>query len=152
MSAARLSARVAAATACRRAWDGRAFAWGRADCVHLARWILRAQGRAVPMLKLGGYRTEAGAVRALRRTGFASLAEAFGAAMRAQGVETIPAASTLPGDVVAMVGAEPWGASLCVALGQGWLLGVVGDRFTVFQPAARADAFVGAWRIDPWRP
>jgi len=151
MSVQDLARRVETATACRRAWDGRAFAWGQADCVHLARWVLRAQGRAVPMLKLGGYQTEAGAVRALRRTGFASLAEACDAALREQGVERIPPASVLPGDVVALVGPEPWGAALCVTLGQGWLLGVVGDRFAVFQPAARADAFVGAWRIDPCR-
>lgn len=74
------------------------FAWGQADCACLARLMLKAAGHRDPLAKLRPYRTLKGAFRALKNLGATSLTEAVDQC----GLERIPPASSLIGDIVVM--------------------------------------------------
>lgn len=135
---------VRAAEACRRKFDGKPFEWGATDCVRLAAALLRERGHTVSLAKVGGYSSEAGALRALKRTGFATLIEA----VDAQGFPRIAAASACPGDLVGLVGPAPWGVALFVRLSQSLLLGPIEGVMAVVKPSDDPEAYVTGWRID----
>lgn len=124
----------------------RPFAWGEADCIVLARAVLVGMRRkGVPALPR--YRTERGAVLALRRMGARSLAELLDGI----GLRRIAPATMLPGDLATVPGVdEETGAALaldCVAVS-------VGDKVLGWSPARPqglsvidTDAFTAAWTV-----
>lgn len=136
-----LHRRVEAAQAALDAYLNRELQWGEADCARLAAHTLRHLGVATPLAKFGRYTTAAGAMRALKRRGFADLAEV----MDSLGRVRIPPAAALPADIVALP-AEDGFVALTVALGNGRLLGFYsrpdGVRCSVLQP----ESFLTAWR------
>lgn len=136
--------RVAAAQAAVDRYLGRPLAWGKDDCVRLAAFALRKQGRAVSLAKGGSYSSLRGALAALDRAGFASLE----AAVDAQGLERIAPAFVLPGDLIGLQAAEdgPW-LALTVALGNGRVLGFQDGSCKVLQPRLDLAARAMAWRV-----
>lgn len=124
-----------------RRWQGRAFAWGTADCARLVLCHLKRCGAPVPIGKAGTWRTALGAARALARAGFANLGEALDAAPL---VRIAPAAVML-GDVVQLPSPDRFEA-LGIALGNGRVLAWIDDDnhgCTVLQPLAPP---LAAWR------
>lgn len=85
------------------------------------------------------YSTETGAVRALKRTGFADLIEA----VDALGLERIAPAAAKTGDLVGMPCEGPWGCALTVAVGNGRVFGFLDGMAQVQIPSA----FTAAWRV-----
>lgn len=120
-------------------FHGKPLAYGRDDCVRMAVFCLRKLGVRVSLLKAGSYRSELGAARALRRTGFATLAEA----VDAQGLPRIAPAMALPGDLVGLP-APNGQVGLAVAVGNGRVLAFweTAQACTVIQPLE----YVCAWR------
>lgn len=123
-------------------FNGQPFAWGKADCVRLGAFHLRQMGRTVSLAKAGSYSSEKGALRALSRTGFASLE----AAVDGQGLLRIAPAAALVGDLIGLEGEGGWPA-LCVALGNGRVLGFHTGQARVLKPLLP----VIAWRVEPCR-
>jgi hypothetical protein len=115
-------ARQEAAEATLNAFIGKPMVWGSADCVRLAAFNLRHMGRPPPLRKGGAYKTEAGARAALKRAGYADLAEALDGI----GLERVPFAYHMMGDIVALPGRGGWHA-LNVAVGNNKLLGFADD-------------------------
>ena len=140
MKAAAWNERVAAAQACIDTYAGKPFGWGTRDCVRLAAFLLKKRGHGVSLAKVGGYTTEIGGLRAMRRLGFSSLIEA----MDAQGFERIAPAAAWPGDIVALEGPEAWGGALAVKVSGDAVLGALEGEFGVLRPLRT----VAAWRID----
>jgi hypothetical protein len=133
--------RVASTQVLLDTWKGQPFEWGKRDCVRLAAAAARAAGHKVKgFAKAGSYASEIGALRALRNLGFKTLEEM----VDGQGYLRIPPAAALPGDVVGLKGEGNWTA-LCVALGNGRVLGFKEGRAGVMQPLE----LVCAWRIEP---
>jgi hypothetical protein len=130
-----------AAQACVDRFGGKPFALGRHDCVRLAAHLVRARGVKTRMLKGLTYRSLPGAVKALKRTGFADLAEG----VDALGLPRIAPARAVAGDLVAMPGedGDPFGCVLTVALGNGRVLGFIEGVCQALEPRA----FVTAWRV-----
>ena len=129
-----------AAQACIDRFGGKAYQPGKRDCAVLALHALHKVGRGVPFLKGHKWTTEAGAIRVLRRLGFANLMEAVDAA----GLERIAPARAMAGDIVALPCDDgPWGCALTVAVGNGRVCGFMNGRGQVVQPKA----FVAAWRV-----
>ena len=132
--------RQRAVRACAERFVGKPFRWGVADCVVLARHDLHQLKIRTPMLKGVTWRSELGAVKALKKSGFADLIEA----VDALGFARIPPAGAWAGDLVAVPCEEgPWGAALTVAMGDGSLIGFQGGVGDFLRPAA----FVCAWRV-----
>ena len=140
MKAAAWNERVAAAQACIDTYAGQPFEWGKRDCVRLCAFLLRKRGHGVSLVKVGGYSTEMGGLRAMRGLGFKSLVEA----VDAQGFARIPPASAWPGDIVALEGPDPWGGALTVKVSGDAVLGALEGSFAVARPLKA----VAAWRID----
>ena len=118
---------------------GRELNYGAVDCVQIAAFHLRAMGLKVLLSKGGRYRTELGAAKALKRAGFASLAEA----LEDLGLDRVPAASVIVGDLLEIPTAASIGC-LMIALGNGRALGFVDDHpvAAVLQPLQ----YVAGWR------
>lgn len=133
--------RAAATQACMDRFAGKAYAPGVRDCAKLAAHAMHKMGRRVSLLKGQRYTTEAGAVRVLRRTGFASLIEA----VDALGLSRIAPAAALPADLVAIACDDggAFGCSLTVALDNGRVLGFQNG---VCLPAI-PQGFICAWRV-----
>jgi hypothetical protein len=96
---------------------GTDFAFGRADCVKLARAVLVAAGHKPPPVPR--YTTLRGAKGALKRKGWANLAAMLDAVMPGR---RIPPATMLPGDLAAMADEHGLGA-LVMNIGNGKVLG-----------------------------
>lgn len=113
---------------------------GKNDCVRVAAFVLRKMGHRPQLGKAGSYKTGAGALRALRRAGHASLADA----LDALGLERIPPAAALPADIVMIPGEAPLDGALTVAVGNGRVLGFHEDEgaATILQPTE----YLAAWR------
>lgn len=119
---------------------GQPFAWGRTDCVRLAAFHVRQLGYRPKLAKAGAYATEPAALRALSRTGFANLFEAVDGYF-----PRIAPAAALTGDLVGLdAGSDVWPA-LCVALGNGRVLGFHEGVARVLKPLLP----VVAWRVEP---
>jgi hypothetical protein len=127
-----------AAQACIDRFSGKAYEPGKRDCAVLAAHLLHQYGIAVPVMKGLKYSTETGAVRALKRTGFADLIEA----VDALGLQRIAPAAARTGDLVGVPCEGPWGCALTVAVGNGRLFGFHSGFCQVVQPSE----FVAAWR------
>jgi hypothetical protein len=119
---------------------GKSFAYGRADCVQMAAFHLKAMGHTVLLSKGGQYRSALGAGKAIRRAGYASLAEA----LDAMGLERIPPAAALPGDIIAIPTAAKL-ECLMIVLGNGRALGWVDEvpEASVLQPVM----YETGWRV-----
>lgn len=105
--------RKAAVEATRDKFAGRPFAWGTVDCAKVALWHVRNLGHSarVGLSRAGTYKSPLGARKALQRAGHASLAAAIDAA----GLQRIPPAAALMGDVVIYPGGDDWEAVTIVA-------------------------------------
>ncbi|MGI4880961.1 MAG: DUF6950 family protein [Janthinobacterium lividum] len=132
--------RVAAAQATLDRFKDVPFELGVADCARLVTFHLKAMGVTTKLAKAGSYRTALGAMRALRRLGFADLP----AALDGHGLLRVPPAGAWVGDIVALPAEDSFGA-LCIALGNGRVGGFHQDTLgaCVMQP----NAFVAAWRV-----
>lgn len=122
-------------------FKGQPWELGKTDCVRLAAFVLRKMGHRPRLGKAGSYSTKLGAVRALKRAGYDSLA----AALDALGLERIAPAAARVADIVMMPGEGPFDGALTVAVGNGRVLGfneAVGTA-EILQPME----FVGAWRL-----
>lgn len=118
---------------------GKPYAPGVHDCARLAAFTLRQMGHKVTLLKGARYRTERGALKAMRRLGFANLMEA----VDATNLVRIAPAAALPGDVVAIpTDSEAFGCALFVAVGNGRVIGFSEGLCSVHD----AHAYVSAWR------
>lgn len=137
-------ARVSAAQAAVDRFNGQAFAWRTADCARLAAFTLQRLGYKPGFARFGHYSTATGAVRALRRNGFADTPDWLDSI---HGLTRVAPAMALPGDILAMPG-EDGLTSLAVALGGDRLLGLLRETggFTVLQPLIHPNA---CWRAAP---
>ena len=91
---------------------GRPFEYGTHDCVLFAAGAVEALTGDDPAAEFRGrYRTRAGALRALRRAGYADVAEAVAARF-----EEIPVSRALPGDIAVIEADE--GPALGVVQGE----------------------------------
>lgn len=124
-------------------WSLQDFALGKADCAQMAARHLRMLGKSIRLPPKGSYRSVPGALRAMRKLGFASLAEWIDSA----GVERIAPARVVAGDVLQLPAEHPLGG-LAIALGNGaavaWMEDVPGGAITI-----RPLLFLNAWRVDP---
>lgn len=135
------NARVAVANACLAQFEGREHEYGKADCLRLAASCLKRMGHQVPLSKIGFYKTEIGALRALKRMGFTNMIEA----MDAQGFPRIAPSKAWPADIVAIAAPDPWKGALTVKLaGAGVVGSIQGEPFA----ALEVKQAVAAWRID----
>lgn len=97
-------------------FDGKSFILGRRDCVTMAAVLLGALGHKVP--KVPPYKTDIAAARALKTQGVDDLA----GLIDKLGLERIPPASALLGDLLFLPGADEVGNSigaLVIAIGNG---------------------------------
>jgi hypothetical protein len=116
---------------------------GRRDCGKLAAHAMHKMGRSAKLLNASRHTTFAGALRYLKRTGFADLV----ALMDATGLERIAPAARLPADIIAMPSAEGdgFGCSLAVALDNGRIL-ALNPASGLIEPM-EPHLFVCAWRV-----
>lgn len=138
--------RQRAAQVCVDRYLGQPLDFRRHDCVRLARLALVKQGVKVGLLKGLRWGSYAGAVKALKASGFKDLIEG----MDATGCPRIAPAMAWPGDIVGVPSGDdkgPWGCALALAVGNGRLLSAVDDgegmAFHVIEPAQ----FITAWRV-----
>lgn len=119
------------------------FRLGERDCVRMAAAHLRRLGYQVKLPPKGAYRTVRTARKALADRGFADLC----AAVDAHGLERIPPAAAVVGDIIACPGANELGPALHVALGNGRTVAYHEDLVGagVLQPLE----YVAAWRAKP---
>lgn len=125
-------------------FDGRPLVWGREDCARLAAFVMRRLGHKPSLAKAGSYSSATGALRALRRLGYETLADA----VDAQGLLRIPPAMARPADIIGLTPEEagPW-CALTVALGNGRVLGFQGGQARILQPNQPALSSAIAWRL-----
>lgn len=133
--------RQAAAQAAVDRFRGVPFAYGKNDCVRMAVFALRRMGHRPDLGRAGTYCSAKGAVRALNRAGFASLAEA----MDGQHLPRIAPAAALPGDLVMIPAEGPFDGALTMAVGNGRVLGYHQDLVgaDILQPVQ----YLAAWRL-----
>jgi len=123
-------------------FKGEPWQLGKNDCVRLAAFVLRKMGHRPQLGKAGTYTTGAGALRALNRAGFASLAEA----LDSLGLERIAPSAAQAADIIMIPGEAPLDGALMIAIGRnGRVLGFHQDLGTaeILQPVE----FVAAWRV-----
>jgi hypothetical protein len=124
-------------------WQGRAFAWGTADCARLVLCHLKRCGARPALGTAGTWRSALGAARALGRAGFANLGEALDAV----GLPRIAPAFAMIGDVVQLPSPDRFEA-LGIVLGNGrvlaWIEGADDHGCTVLQPLLPP---LAAWRV-----
>lgn len=135
--------RVAAAQATVDRFKDRPFRWGREDCARMVAFHLRKMGYSLRLAKAGSYTSALGAKRALRALGFADLA----AAIDSYGLERIPPAAAVAGDILLVPGEDEFGGALHVAVGNGRSLAYHQDveGAAIVQPVE----FIAAWRVTP---
>lgn len=134
--------RVAASQATLDEFKDKPFKLGERDCVRMVAAHLRRLGYKVKLPSRGSYRTPLSARKALQDRGFATVA----AAMDAMGLERIPVALALVGDVVSGAADDPLGA-LGVLLGNGRLVGY--HEVAVGACVMQARHMDIAWRVVP---
>ena len=135
--------RAAATQACMDRFAYKPVEAGVRDCGKLTAHALHKQGRSAKLLNASRHRTWRGALAYLKRTGFASLVDLIDA----MGLERIPPAAALPGDIIAMPtdDANGFGCSLTVALDNGRVLGL-NPATNQIEPMI-PHLFVCAWRV-----
>ena len=119
---------------------GQPFAYGKNDCARMAALVLRKMGHRSPLAKAGAYSSAFGAAKALKRLGYASVAEALDAI----GLLRIAPAAALPADIVLIPGEGELGGALAIAVGNGRVLGYHEDcsGAEILQPVN----LISAWR------
>ena len=122
-------------------FKGQPWQLGKNDCVRLAAFVLRKMGHRPQLGKAGTYTTGPGAMRALKRAGFDTLAEA----LDALGLERIAPAAARVADIVMLPGQAPLDGALTIAVGNGRVLGFHEDMGVaeILQPVE----YIGAWRL-----
>ena len=113
-----LERRHAAIEATMNRFRDRPFAWGKVDCAKVAAFHLKKLGHKILISKAGSYSSSLGATRALRRLGYASLAEMADGI----GLTPIPYSRMLLGDIAEIEGDSALG-SICLYAGNGNLFG-----------------------------
>lgn len=138
-----LRARQAAFAQTTARFIDRDHAYGKTDCARIAAYHLRKMGHRPKLAKAGSYASLLGAVRALKRTGFASLPEA----LDAMNLPRIAPASALVGDLLALPGDDDFHALQIVA-GNGRVFGYHADspKPCFIQPKLELAI---AWRVEP---
>lgn len=134
--------RAAATQACMDRFAFQPVEPGKRDCGKLAAHALHKMGRSAK--PLNGWRGNnwPSAVRYIREQGFKDLVDL----MDGLGLERIPPAAALPGDIVALPSdAEGFGCSLTVALDNGRVLGLNLESGLIEPMIPRL--FVCAWRV-----
>lgn len=139
--------RAAAAEACKLRFVGKTYDLrANRDCIKLIGHSAHKLGKRISLLKGLRYTTEAGALKAMRQLGFASLIEAADAT----GLPRIAPAMARPGDWIALKAGDenPFGCAMSVAFDNGRVIGFVdsvgvGAICRVVDP----DAYLGAWRV-----
>lgn len=84
----------------------RPFQWGKVDCAKVAAFHLKKLGHKILISKAGAYSSPIGAARALKRLGYANLAEMAAGV----GLTPIPYSRMLLGDIAEVEGDTPLGA------------------------------------------
>ena len=101
-----LERRHAAIEATMARYRDRPFEWGKVDCAKVAAFHLKKLGHKILISKAGSYSSPLGASRALRRLGYATLAEMADGI----GLTPIPYARMLLGDIAELPAEAPLGA------------------------------------------
>lgn len=142
--------RQQAAEACVERFQNRVLKWGSVDCAQIVAHHLRGMGISAP-LKGVKYRSEAGALKALRGLGYSGLAEALDAIPQ---LERFPPAFRIIGDIVAFKPApdaeSPWDVSLTVMNTPGKVFGIHSSGEAVSM-ACRVEGIEAVWRAWPCR-
>lgn len=131
--------RVEAAQKTLDIWSKRPMKLGTSDCVRMAADHLRRLGYKVKLPASGSYRTVNSALKALKARGYETLADALDGI----GLERIPPAAAVAGDIIMLPAVDRLGA-LVIALGNGRVVGYHEDApaAVVLQPLE----FETAWR------
>jgi hypothetical protein len=138
-----LQARQKAFAATVAYFKDRPLVWGRTDCARIIARHVRHMGYRTKLAKAGSYSSLIGAVRALKRTGFASLPEA----LDSMGFTRIPPAAALIADILALPGDGDLHALQIVAgNGRVWGYHVDSDVPCFIQPTLEVAI---AWRVEP---
>lgn len=132
--------RHAAIEATMAKYRDRPFAWGSVDCAKIAAFHLAQLGHVIRIAKAGGYKTPLGAKRALRRLGYATLAEMADGI----GLTAIAPARMLLGDIAETAGDNAIG-TVGLYAGNGNLFGFHQDHpgLVTLQP----DNILRAWSV-----
>ena len=135
--------RQAATQACMDRFGFKVVEPGVRDCGKLTAHALHKQGRSAKLLNASRHTTWAGALRYLAKVGAKDLV----ALIDMMGLERIPPAAALPGDIIAMPteDANDFGCSLTVALDNGRVLGL-NPATNLIEPMI-PHLFVCAWRV-----
>ncbi|SEM63035.1 hypothetical protein SAMN05192583_0895 [Sphingomonas gellani] len=132
--------RVAAAQATLARFRDRPFRWGSNDCARMAAFHLRQMGHKPQLAKAGSYRSALAARAALKRLGFATLAEALDAI----GLQRVAPAEAWVGDIVMGDSGDVFGA-LGVLLGNEAMIGF--HEHAAGATVLRHVHLVSAWRL-----
>jgi len=132
--------KAAAAQTILDAWSKRPMRLGTNDCVRMIAAHLRLLGYKVKLPASGSYRTVNSATKALKAAGY----DRVGDALDAIGLERIPPAAVVVGDIVELPADTKLG-SFTIALGNGRVAGYHENvvAVTVLQPVA----YLNAWRV-----
>jgi hypothetical protein len=135
--------RAAATQACMDRFAYKPIEPGVRDCRDLAAHALHHQGRPAKLLNGWKGKTWASALRYVRKQGVADLP----GLIDKMGLERIPPAAALPGDLIAMPTDDEngFGCSLAVALDNGRILGL--NPVTGLVEPLIPRMFVAAWRV-----
>lgn len=137
--------RAAAVEACKVRFVGKSYDLSaNRDCIKLAGHAAHKLGRRISLLKGLHYTTEAGALKAMRKLGFASLVDAADAT----GLVRIAPAMARPGDWIALRtdDANAFGCAMTVAFDNGRVIGFVNGVGAI----CRVDdptGYLAAWRV-----
>jgi hypothetical protein len=121
---------------------GKEHCWGTTDCGRLAAWHLRQFAVKPKLHRFGRYRTARGALTALRRVGFQTMAEV----MDDLGLRRIAPAEARVADIVSGDGVDPFGA-IGIYLGNEVLLGFCEDIPHATTLRRTADTLTAAWSV-----
>lgn len=135
--------RAAATQACMDRFAFKPVEPGSRDCGKLAAHALHGMGRSAKLLTGRRGKTWASALAYIHRQGFASLTEM----VDAMGLQRIPPAAALPGDLIALPALEEdaFGCSLAVALDNGRVLALNAASGLIEPMVPRL--FICAWRL-----
>lgn len=126
-------------------FNGKPMKWGLVDCARIAAHDLRQLGIKTRLMKGQRYASEHAALKALRDQGFSGLAQAVD-----EMLPRIAPAMAIQGDLVGMeTDGDVWDVALCVAVGNGRVLGIQDGVVAVLKPDLTKA--VTAWRAEPCR-
>ena len=133
--------RAAATQACMDRFAFKAVEPGKRDCGKLAAHAMGKMGRSAKLLNASRHTTWAGALRYLAKVDVKDLV----ALIDKMGLDRIPPAAALPGDIIALPSDDGFGCSLAVALDNGRVLAL--NAATGLIEPMIPHLFVCAWRV-----